>query len=160
MLFSTALLFLAISTIFISGILYGFSDFIMRGLNNLSPKNATEAMKSINVTVYKSLFMVLFVLLAIASIVIAAWSILTYGWQESMFTISGSLFYILGMFMVTGRGNVPLNESLHNTDSSSRDIASIWSNYYSKWTRLNTLRCILGVFAGICWLAASYVTSI
>lgn len=156
MILSILLLFLALSTIFISGLLYGFSDFIMRGLNNLSPKNATEAMQNINATVYKSLFMILFVLLTVSSLVVAVWSIFVHGWHDSVLTLSGSLTYILGMFMLTGRGNVPLNESLRKTDSSSKTVDLVWSNYYKKWTRLNTLRCTLGVLAGVCWLLASY----
>ncbi len=157
MLLSITLSVFALSAIFVSGILYGFSDFIMRGLNSLSPKSATRAMQSINVTVYKSLFMVMFMILAVGSLIIAIWSVVVYDWQDSAMTILGSALYIFGMFMVTGRGNVPLNEALRNADSSVRDIDAVWSNYYRKWTRLNTLRCIFGVLAGICWLISSYM---
>jgi uncharacterized membrane protein len=149
---------MALSTIFISGLLYGFSDFIMRGLNSLSPKSATEAMQNINVTVYKSLFMFLFILLTIGSLVVAIWSVLMNDWQDSVAVLSGSILYFFGMFLLTGRGNVPLNESLRKTktSSSSSDAQAVWLNYYKKWTRLNTLRCVFGVLAGICWLMASY----
>lgn len=157
MLLSLLLISLALSTIFVSGLLYGFSDFIMRGLNKLSPKSATEAMQNINVTVYRSLFMLLFVLLAIGSVIVAIWSVLAHGWQDSAAVLSGSVLYILGMLLLTGRGNVPLNESLRVASSSSSDIESVWSDYYRKWTRLNTLRCAFGVLAGISWLIASYV---
>lgn len=129
----------------------------MRSLNNLSSKAATEAMQSINTTVYRSLFMVLFILLAIGSIVVAIWSILAYGLQESLLTLLGSLLYVFGMFMVTGRGNVPLNESLRKVDSSSSDMDRLWSNYYTKWTRFNTLRCVFGVLAGISWAISAYL---
>lgn len=126
----------------------------------LQPTNAIKAMQAINVTVYKSLFMALFVLIAVGSVVVAVWSIFAYGWQDSVFVLLGSLLYIMGMFMVTGRGNVPLNESLLKTDSSSVDTESVWLNYYHKWTRLNTLRCALGMLAGMCWLLASYLVSL
>lgn len=156
MIFSLLLISLALSAIFISGLLYGFSDFIMRGMNNLSPKNATEAMQNINVTVYKSLFMFLFILLAVGSLAVVIWSVLVNGWQDSILVSSGSILYIFGMFLLTGRGNVPLNESLRKTKISSPDIESAWSDYYKKWIRLNTLRCAFGVLAGVCWLIAGY----
>ena len=151
-----ALLVQAILVIFISGILYGFSDFIMKALNNLSPKSAVAAMQNINVTVYRSVFMVVFILLVPVSVATAAWSVASVGWVDSIFVVAGAFLYILGVFMVTGTGNVPLNESLKRVDAAGDESDATWKRYYTRWTRLNTLRCICGVLAGISWILAVY----
>lgn len=159
MLLSLILLLQAILVIFISGILYGFSDFIMRGLNKLPANNAIAAMQYINATVYRSLFMVLFAILVATSIVTAVWSVLTQGWSDSLYVLLGSICYVFGMFMITGRGNVPLNESLRKFESThSANAESAWRTYYAPWTRLNTVRCVFGVLAGINWIIAAYLS--
>ena len=141
--------------LFISGILYSFSDFIMRALNRLPSKLAIEAMNAINVSVYKSLFMVLFMLLPITSVILTITSVLMYGWGESAFVLSAGVVYIIGMFTVTGRGNVPLNEML-KSKVFNQNNEETWNRYYVKWTRLNTLRCIFGVVSSLLFVVAAY----
>lgn len=129
----------------------------MKAFNKLSSKNAVAAMQNINVTVYRSIFMVIFMSLVPVSIATAIWSIVTLGWTDSLFVIVGALAYVFGMFMVTGMGNVPLNESLKQVDTNSQAVDSAWREYYKRWTRLNTIRCAFGVVAGICWILAAYL---
>lgn len=157
MLLLTALLTQAILVIFISGILYGFSDFIMKALNKLSSKNAVAAMQNVNVAVYRSVFMVVFMSLVPIAVATAIWSVAALGWESSVFVVAGALLYILGMFMVTGMGNVPLNEALKRIDANHQEAEVAWKMYYARWTRLNTLRCVFGVFAGMSWIFAVYV---
>lgn len=153
-MFAVGLIISGGAMLFVSGILYGFSDFIMRALNQLGPSHATEAMQRINGTVYRSLFMVLLMVLTLIAILAMIWSLVTYGWaSESRFVLAGSVAYVV-MFGVTGRGNVPLNQSLARTSSTAKNIASVWENYYRSWTRFNTLRSIAGVIAGFCWIIA------
>ncbi len=155
MLLTAVLLAQAIMAIFISGILYSFSDFIMRALDDLPPKNAVAAMQNINVSVYRSIFMVVFISLVPLSIAVSIWSIITTGWSGSLFVLVGTLLYVFGMFILTGTGNVPLNESLKQIDASHQEAVGAWKSYYKRWTRLNTLRCIFGVAAGVCWTFAA-----
>lgn len=152
----TTLIIQAILVVFLSGILFAFSDFILKAFNKLPPKHAVAAMQHINVTVYQSVFMAIFVLLVPISIASCAWSVITLGLASSVFAIVGSLFYIVGVCFVTGAGNVPLNESLKKIDANQQDTNTAWRAYYKKWTRLNTLRSIFGILAGASWLLASY----
>lgn len=153
----TILLVQAALTIFISGILYSFSDFIMKAFNTLSSRNAVAAMQGINITVYRSLFMVIFMSLVPISIITAIWSIATLGWTDSLFVVLGTLFYIVGTFIITGLGNVPLNESLKQVDINHQEVSSAWKSYYTRWTRLNTLRCLFGILAGFSYIFAVYL---
>jgi len=129
----------------------------MKAFNNLSSKNAVVAMQNINVTVYRSLFMVVFISLVPVSVATAVWSIVTFGWVNSALVVAGTLMYIFGMFMVTGMGNVPLNESLKQVDANRQGADSAWRDYHKRWVRLNTLRCVFGVVAGISWILAVYI---
>lgn len=157
MLLLTILLVQTILTIFISGILYSFSDFIMKAFNALPSKNAVAAMQSINTTVYRSIFMVIFISLVPISIITTIWSVVTLGWTHSLFVILGALFYIVGTFIITGVGNVPLNKLLEQVDVSHQEVNSAWKNYYARWTRLNTIRCIFGILAGLSYALAVYL---
>ncbi len=147
----------ALLILFISGILYGFSDFIMRALNKLPAQSAIDAMNCINVSVYKSVFMVLFMSLAPISIGIAIFSVITLGWSGAGIIIAAASCYIVGMFMMTGMGNVPLNEKLKsfsaNTYGSSKHA---WDQYYVKWTRLNTLRSVFGLLSSVGFIVAAF----
>lgn len=129
----------------------------MKALNNLSPKNAVAAMQNINVGVYRSMFMVVFMSLVPMAIATAIWSVVALGWGSSVFVVAGALLYILGMFMMTGMGNVPLNESLKRIDANHQEAEAAWKTYYTRWTRLNTLRCVFGVLAGVSWIFAVYL---
>lgn len=114
-------------------------------------------MQNVNVAVYRSVFMVVFMSLVPIAVATAIWSIIALGWESSVFVIAGALLYILGMFMVTGMGNVPLNESLERIDANHQEAGVAWKMYYTRWTRLNTLRCVFGVLAGMSWIFAVYV---
>jgi uncharacterized membrane protein len=69
--------------------------------------------------------------------------------MNSLFVIIGTLFYIFGMFMVTAIGNVPLNESLKRMDANYQETEAAWKTYYTRWKKLNTLRCVFGMLAGV-----------
>lgn len=129
----------------------------MKALNKLSSKNAVAAMQNVNVAVYRSVFMVVFMSLVPIAVATAIWSVAALGWESSVFVVAGALLYILGMFMVTGMGNVPLNEALKRIDANHQEAEVAWKMYYARWTRLNTLRCVFGVFAGMSWIFAVYV---
>lgn len=155
-MFGIILLIQAFLILFVTGILYGFSDFIMKALNKLPATSAIDAMNSINVSVYKSLFMVLFMLLPIASLGTMAASVFMYGWSGSVMVLIAGFAYIVGMFMVTGRGSVPLNNALRDSHTG-HNPTQIWQKYYTQWTRLNTIRCFFGFMSSVLLTVAAYM---
>jgi len=50
------------------------------------------------------------------------------------------LSYVFGTFLVTGLGNVPLNNQLASISVADARAARIWEHYLDRWTRLNTIR--------------------
>lgn len=113
-------------------------------------------MQNVNVAVYRSVFMIVFMSLVPIAAATTIWSITALGWMNSVFVIIGALLYILGMFMVTGMGNVPLNASLKHIDVNHQDTEVAWKTYYTRWTKLNTLCCVFGILTGVSWIIAVY----
>lgn len=134
----------------VGGIFFAFSNFIMKALARLPYSEGMAAMQSINVVVLNPAFLGLFAGTAILSLLMII--IAVFGWDYSYapYYLIGGLFYIVGTFLVTGIGNVPLNNHLASIEPTDTDANAIWEQYLKKWTRLNSIRTI-------CALAASTI---
>ena len=56
-----------------------------------------------------------------------------------------SLIYLVGVFIITIKGNIPLNEILDKTNLESisiQEVANLRTSIESKWNSLNLIRCI------------------
>ena len=124
----------------VAGVFLAFSDFIMRSLALTGGGGGVEAMV-INREVFRWVFMALFLGMAAASVLIAA-----YAW----FAVSGpagtligfaALVYLIGCFGVTVVFNVPMNEALADMDLTSDATRDYWSRtYVPRWTFWNSVR--------------------
>ena len=136
----------------IAGVFLSFSDFIMRGLAQAAGTEGPAAMVGINRTVYHSIFMVLFIGLLAVSVALA----LLAFWQVDGIALSlvlaGSLSYSLGVFAVTGLGNVLMNNRLDAMSGSMEQTAIYWLDFVQLWTRLNNIRSAVSAIAAIAWL--------
>lgn len=155
----TIFLIQACAVIFVSGMLYVFSDFVMRAFDKLPPRQAIQAMRSINSTVYTSLFMILFVGLVISLLISSVWAFVVVGFDESLLVLLAAILYVGGMFFVTGRGSVPLNNLLRDADVTDSNSNEVWNKYRKSWTRLNTVRCFFGVTSAMALIAFIIITS-
>lgn len=139
----------------ISGVFLSFSDFVMRGLAQAPGTAGAAGMIRLNRTVYKSIFMVLFMGLVLGSIALA---LLAY-WQLDgaalSLVVAGTLSYLVGVLAVTGFGNIPMNNRLDATSERSGDMAIYWADYAKRWTRLNHIRTAASAFAAFSWLIAA-----
>lgn len=139
--FHPALLFVsAISSALVAGIFYGFSSFVMPALGRLSDEQGSEAMNSINVTVYTPSFMILFMGTALLSAVLAVWSLFSIGNLDSQLVLAASLLYVVGCFGVTVRFNLPLNRQLTEIVAGSGSMP--WRRFLRDWTMWNTVRTV------------------
>ena len=139
----------------IAGVFLSFSDFIMRGLAQARGTAGPAAMVGINRAVYQSIFMVLFVGLLAVSVALALFAFWQVDGVASFLVLAGSLSYGLGVFAVSGLGNVPLNNRLDALSGSMEQTAPYWSDYARRWTRLNNIRSAASAFAAIAWLLAA-----
>lgn len=139
----------------VAGVFLSFSDFVIRGLAQAPAAAGAAGMVGLNRTVYRSVFMALFVGFlpgAAALALLALWQI--EGAALSL-VLAGALTYILGVFAVTGFGNVPMNHRLAALSGRDDDMAAYWPDYTRRWTWLNHIRTAAAAVAALLWLIAA-----
>ena len=137
----------------IGGGLFVFSSFIMPSLARLQPPAGIAAMQSINVVVINVSFIGTFMATAALSIAILFINVGEAGSLADRLTDIGAVLYLVGTFLVTVRGNVPLNNELAAVDADNAESVAVWNRYLERWTRLNTLRTAAALLAVVSFAA-------
>ncbi len=140
-------IFTLIASALIGGIFFAFSNFIMKAFSRLPPSEGMAAMKLINVVVLNPVFLGLFMGTAITSLTMVIHATMSWGTPSAPYFLTGALLYILGTFMVTGMGNVPLNNQLASVSETNPEAKDIWHHYLKRWTHLNTFRTFSALLA-------------
>ena len=134
--------FTAISVGIMAGVYFTFSAFVMKALDEIEAPAGMLAMQSINRIIVKSLFLPIFFASSLASAALVVLMLLEPTTLGARWALTGSGLYVLGMFIVTIVGNVPLNNQLESADANGPDGAGMWSLYLAKWTVWNHVRTI------------------
>lgn len=124
----------------IAGVFFAFSSFVMKALAKLPSSEGIEAMQSINVVVLNPSFLGVFMGTTVISVVVAALAVKGWAMPSAPYLLAGALLYVVGTFLVTGLGNVPLNNQLAAVSASDPDAIRVWKHYLDRWTMLNTIR--------------------
>ena len=134
--------FSTVSVALMAGVYFTFSAFVMRSLDAIAAPAGMLAMQSINRIIVRSPFLPIFfgsTLACAALVIISSLSLASAG---ALWTLIGSVVYVVGMFVVTIIGNVPLNNRLEATQADSPEGSEMWSLYLRKWTAWNHVRTI------------------
>lgn len=136
----------------VAGVFQSFSDFVMKGISNAKPSSGIEVMQHINRTVFRSLFLKLFLAAAPLTMMFAI-----YAWFQTegfglVLILAAALIYIVTVFVVTTLGNVPMNERLEQMEASSTEATAYWQVYCRVWIRWNHVRTIGCVATAACYL--------
>ena len=129
----------------ITGLLFAFSNFVMRALADLPSDKGMFAMQRINETIINPIFMMFFLGTPILCSVIVFTSGQNINEPGSLYLLIGALAYLIGPFGITMLFNVPLNNLLARTDMSEAN--EIWPMYQEKWQRWNHIRTYIGVIS-------------
>ena len=129
----------------VTGLLFAFSNFVMKALADLPSEKGMFAMQRINETIINPIFMVLFLGTPILCSVIVVNAGLKINEPGNLFLLVGALAYVIGPFGITMLFNVPLNNLLARADVS--DSNDIWPMYQKKWQRWNHIRTYIGVIS-------------
>jgi uncharacterized membrane protein len=132
-----------------AGLLFAFSNFVMRALAELPPAFGMEAMQRINVTIVNPLFLFVFVGTPVLYLVTALIALHPDVSAGRSYLLVGAVCYLAGVVGVTMFANVPLNDALAALDPSQ--APQHWPGYVALWTRWNHVRTV-------CALAAATVT--
>lgn len=140
-------LFSAIGCGLIAGVFFAFSTFVMKALAQQQPAQGIATMQAINITVINPWFMTAFLGTALTCLVLVLSSL--FQWQKSgaVYFLIGSLLYLVGTFLVTILGNVPLNDALARVKPDSSEGATLWAKYLTNWTFWNHIRTIAALAA-------------
>jgi len=140
----------ALGTGTMAGVYFTFSSFVMKSLDRLPKPQSISAMQSINANILASPFMPLFFGTTALSLALGIWAFSRWGQPGSGAVLAGALVYLLGMFVCTAAGNVPLNEMLDTIAPDQADATLHWAQYFRKWTQLNHVRTgASGLAAGL-----------
>jgi uncharacterized membrane protein len=132
----------------IAGIFFAFSDFVMKSLNRMEEASAIEAMQSINLWVYRSFFMIgLYTMVPVSLLGIGFWAVAD---GSALFAIGGA-FYLVGVILVSGLGNIPLNHKLAVMNADAHESKLFWIDYVQKWSAFNHLRVLGSAVAALCF---------
>lgn len=139
----------------VAGVFLGFSDFVMRGLAQAPDAQGAAGMVGLNRTVYRSVFMVLLMGIALAALAIAVVSLWQFSGAARVVSLLGSAAYLWGVMLITAAGNVPMNTRLDSMSDHPAQTAIYWPVYVRRWTLLNHVRTFAAVWAAASWLAVS-----
>jgi uncharacterized membrane protein len=125
-----------------AGIYFTFSVFIMKSFSQLPEKQGADAMNKINDVIVNTLFLPVFFLSTLWYAGLIVWSLTDWKEGESVLIIVAALIYIVGMFLITAFGNVPMNNQLKNVSDDEDQLVRYWRIYLRQWTRLNHVRTV------------------
>jgi uncharacterized membrane protein len=142
-------IFAALGSGMIGGLLFAFSNFVMRALVQQPPESGIRTMQAINITIINPLFFLVFLGTALASVILAVTSLPRLSSPGSILLLIGCVLYIVGTFGVTMAFNVPLNNRLAILEPSTAQAAEFWREYVSSWLQWNHVRTIAAILASL-----------
>lgn len=154
LLSTIAIISAALGCAVVGGIFFAFSNFIMKALARLPNAEGLAAMQSINVVVLNKWFLGVFTGTAIISLVLAGYAITNWSTPPAPWLLGGSVAYVVGCWILTIAGNVPLNNQLADEAPGSDTSDAAWQHYLNRWTALNSQRALGSVVAALLFVIA------
>ncbi len=133
----------------VGGVFFAFSSFVMKALGRLPSPQGIAAMQSINVVVINRSFLGAFFATAVLSLAMAGLAVAGWDRPSALFHLGGAVAYVAGTFLVTIRGNVPLNDRLAATTVDDPRAPGIWAHYQQRWTMWNHVRTLAAMIAAL-----------
>ena len=129
----------------VTGLLFAFSNFVMRALAELDSEYGIYAMQQINEKIINPVFLFFFLGTPLICLVIIVYSLSNFGDRQSTLLLAGSIGYLVGPFGITVRCNVPLNEKLAKVQP--KEGLEVWKDYQVRWQRWNHIRTYIGLIS-------------
>lgn len=125
----------------VAGLCYAFGSFVLRSFDSLGAQQAIRAMQAVNATILRSSAMWVWFGTAVLGVVAAALA------EHPLPATAAAALYGIGAILITGRGNVPLNEELDRVDPDAPEAEAAWQRYRVLWGRWNALRTVVCILA-------------
>ncbi|NBD95109.1 MAG: DUF1772 domain-containing protein [Gammaproteobacteria bacterium] len=138
----------------VGGIFFAFSNFVMGALARIPPPEGIRAMQSINVVVLNGGFLSVFAGTALLFLVLGTLGVLQWNSGHGPYLLGASVAYLVGTWLLTIAGNVPLNDHLARQAPETEAAEQAWQQYLERWTRLNSRRTGAAILASLLLLLA------
>lgn len=139
--------FAAVGSGLMAGLLFIFSNTIMKALTQLPPEQGMAAMQFINITIVNPLFLFLFLGTAVLCLVLFVYALRQQHSATTILLLVGSALYLLGTVGVTIVFNVPLNNQLAGHPASV--ASAVWPSYLKTWLLWNHVRTLCSFAAAV-----------
>jgi uncharacterized membrane protein len=140
----------AVGSGLMSGLLFAFSNFVMKALTQLPAEQGMAAMQKINVAILNPVFLLLFMGTAVLCVVLTIYAVRQTPSRATVLLIAGSMCYLVGTVGVTMIFNVPLNNAL-----AASQETDAWPSYVRSWLAWNHVRTVLTLGAALAFTFAS-----
>lgn len=142
----------------IAGLFYSYSCSVNPGLSRLADKEYLAAMQSINKAILNPWFFLSFMGTLIL-MPVCTWLYYKVEMPDLSFylLLTATILYIIGVFGVTGLGNVPLNEMLDKINLSTATAAELKhlrTGFEMPWNKLHNIRMVCNIIALMLLLAS------
>ena len=137
----------AVGSGLIAGLCFAFASFLMRSFDQLGAPQAIRAMQAVNATILRSSAMGAWFGTGVVGVLAAVLA------KDRALVATAAGLYLVGAILVTGLGNVPLNDELAKVDPDAENAAGAWRRYRVLWGRWNAFRTLLMALscAGFAW---------
>jgi uncharacterized membrane protein len=133
----------------VGGVFFAFSSFVMKALAKVPSAEGIAAMQWINVVVINPSFLGAFMGTAVLSLGVGGLALTGWGNPSASFFLGAAVFYLVGTFLVTMLGNVPLNNQLAAVPATDPAALKVWEHYLVRWTRWNHVRTASAMVAAL-----------
>lgn len=143
-----------------AGLFYAWQVSVIPGTKLTQDSTYIETMQKINRAIINPPFILIFLgslLMQIISVFLY-WNAGIPGW----FILASTFVYGAGTVMVTGLGNVPLNDSLDTLSLkklNEEEVSKDRRDYETPWNRLHLIRTVFAVLSFMLLLIAAFITS-
>ncbi len=86
---------------------------------------------------------------AVLSLGAGALALVDWDRPGAPFFLAGAMCYLMGTFLVTGLGNVPLNDQLAAVSATDPGAREVWKRYLERWTMWNYVRTVAAIAAAL-----------
>lgn len=132
-----------------AGFFYAWQVSVIPGTKLVNARTYIETMQSVNRAIINPAFMLIF----FGTFLMQILTMYLYRGTSAMaYLLAACLCYFFGTLLVTGLGNVPLNNGLdllNIADMSPEQLDKSRLQYELKWNRLHTLRTVFAVLSFI-----------
>ena len=140
---ATATTVAAVGSATFGGVLYGFSAFVMRGLDRSPTRAAIQTMQQINLAAPRAPLVLVRVGTALACLVVAGLAVVALlrgeGRAASVLALLGCAGF-LAAFVITGVYHVPHNDAFATVAADGPGAAAAWRSYADPWVLWNHVR--------------------